>query len=134
MRCLSLSAPWFDHVVFGPKVIENRTWATKHRGKILIHAALSYDTSEVARKAFDVFPCYSAMLAGMIIGQAEIVEIITPEEALKKFPDQKRFIFGPKCWVLKNRRALKTPIRYRGRVGLFQTEVTITEDMLCEPR
>jgi hypothetical protein len=47
MKCVSLHQPWAWAVLHAGKKVENRTWATRHRGPLLIHAArtlASYDT------------------------------------------------------------------------------------------
>jgi len=42
MKALSLSRPW-AWAMFHGKDIENRTWPTSYRGRIIIHAALSWN-------------------------------------------------------------------------------------------
>jgi len=39
MKALSIKQPWASLIAHGLKDIENRTWATKYRGKIYIHAS-----------------------------------------------------------------------------------------------
>lgn len=39
MKALSIKQPWASLIAHGIKDIENRTWATKHRGTIYIHAS-----------------------------------------------------------------------------------------------
>lgn len=39
MKCLSVRQPWASLLVGGIKDVENRTWATNYRGKLLIHAS-----------------------------------------------------------------------------------------------
>lgn len=39
MKALSIKQPWASLIAHGIKDIENRTWATKYRGKVLIHAS-----------------------------------------------------------------------------------------------
>ena len=39
MRVLTLTQPWATLVAIGAKRIETRSWATKYRGPLLIHAA-----------------------------------------------------------------------------------------------
>lgn len=39
MKTLSIKQPWASLIAHGIKDIENRTWATKHRGTIYIHAS-----------------------------------------------------------------------------------------------
>jgi hypothetical protein len=40
MKALSIRQPWAWLIIAGIKDIENRRWATNHRGPILVHAAL----------------------------------------------------------------------------------------------
>jgi hypothetical protein len=42
---LSLWQPWAWLVVYGHKPVENRTWKTKVRGQVLIHATNKFDAS-----------------------------------------------------------------------------------------
>lgn len=39
MKALSLYQPWASLIAVGVKTIETRSWATKYRGRLLIHAA-----------------------------------------------------------------------------------------------
>ncbi len=39
MKALSIKQPWASLIAHGIKDIENRTWATKYRGTIYIHAS-----------------------------------------------------------------------------------------------
>jgi hypothetical protein len=39
MKTLSIKTPYAYLIAYGVKTIENRTWKTKYRGKILIHAS-----------------------------------------------------------------------------------------------
>ena len=41
MLCLTILEPWASGIVFGTKRVENRTWRTRHRGPLLIHAGRS---------------------------------------------------------------------------------------------
>jgi ASCH domain len=41
LRALSVRQPWAWLIVNGYKDIENRTWQTRHRGPLLIHAGVS---------------------------------------------------------------------------------------------
>ena len=40
-RALTVKQPWASLLVAGIKTVENRTWTTKYRGPLAIHAALS---------------------------------------------------------------------------------------------
>ena len=39
MKTLSIKQPWASLIALGIKDVENRTWKTKFRGRILIHAS-----------------------------------------------------------------------------------------------
>ncbi len=39
MKTLSIQQPWASIIIAGIKDVENRTWDTKYRGKLLIHAS-----------------------------------------------------------------------------------------------
>lgn len=43
MKALSVRQPWATLIVAGLKRVETRTWATRHRGPLLIHAAKTPD-------------------------------------------------------------------------------------------
>lgn len=45
---LSLHRPWPALILDGGKDIENRSWATRHRGLLLIHSAKPWDDTAVA--------------------------------------------------------------------------------------
>ena len=41
MKVLSIKEPWASLIMNGTKKIETRSWKTKYRGEIYIHASLS---------------------------------------------------------------------------------------------
>ena len=43
MKALSIRQPWAWLIVHGHKDIENRTWTTSFRGRLLVHAGKSFD-------------------------------------------------------------------------------------------
>ncbi len=47
MKAISIHQPWADLIVFGHKDIENRSWTTRYRGRMLIHAGLTVDRDAV---------------------------------------------------------------------------------------
>lgn len=46
MRGLSLTQPWATLVAIGAKTIETRSWPTRYRGPIAIHAAKGFPTDD----------------------------------------------------------------------------------------
>lgn len=84
---LSIRQPWASLIASGYKDIENRTWKTKYRGLVLIHAALKIDAiqavcaSEIATHCGVTLSVFLRMLdketRGGIVGVAEIVDCVT---------------------------------------------------------
>lgn len=75
MKVLSIKEPYASLIVNGYKV---RSWKTKYRGKILIHASLSYD-----KKTKEKFKEYNLDYAsGEIIGEAVISDCVKVDESL----------------------------------------------------
>ncbi len=109
MKALSIMQPWAWLIVAGHKDIENRTWSTRFRGRVLIHAgkrvdgdARDWDWPDIERPAaFDL---------GGIVGEADIVDCVTASAS--------PWFGGPFGFVLRNARPL--PFRpCRGMLGYF---------------
>lgn len=45
MKVISLLQPWASLVILGHKKIETRSWNTKYRGDLLIHASKRWDNN-----------------------------------------------------------------------------------------
>ena len=43
MRALSIRQPWAYLIAIGAKDVENRSWLTRFRGRIYIHASKRFD-------------------------------------------------------------------------------------------
>ena len=108
--------PWASLIIHGEKDVENRTWTTRYRGLLAIHAGHRFDRnlqpwqrSSVA--AVDAFP------RGAIIGVVELMDIV--RDSSSRWAE-------PTCyhWVLANPRAIE-PVPVRGRLGLWTPEVGI---------
>ena len=104
MKAISIRQPWAWLVVNGHKDIENRTWATKFRGKVLVHAGVhSVTKAEYERflkdcKAARITnpPAIGEFKRGGIVGSVEIVDCVKKSKS--------RWFFGPYGFVLKNAR------------------------------
>jgi ASCH domain len=87
MRALSIKQPWAGLIAAGIKDIENRSWRTRYRGGVLIHAS----TGRSGRSLSDIAHDYDvaigdelarlSTLVGGIIGSVEIVDCVTTSES-----------------------------------------------------
>lgn len=124
MKALSILQPWAWLIVQGHKDIENRTWWTAQRGRILVHAGKKYDRIMHAvyarefREDFGIeLPALEEMPRGGIVGEVDIIDCVRDHSS--RWKDD-----GSWGFVLRN--ATPLPFRpYRGQLGFF--EVTADE-------
>jgi hypothetical protein len=77
MKIISIRQPWASLIVTGVKDVENRTWSTRYRGPILIHASQRADSiaSDELERRFGEGPPPGPRLGG-VVGIAEIVDCV----------------------------------------------------------
>lgn len=81
MKVLSVKQPWASLIIEGYKKYEFRTWKTKYRGELYIHASKKVDKE--ALKYFENLNL--SMSVGCIIGKVNIIDC---EEITKEFEDK----------------------------------------------
>lgn len=89
MKTLSVKQPWADLLVSGLKDIENRTWATKYRGKLLIHASTRPDKGLFDNLTFDqlyslprTYISNCNLQYGSIIGMVELIDCVQNDKSV----------------------------------------------------
>lgn len=121
MLALSVRQPWAWMIFHCGKDIENRNWATKVRGRVLIHAAKTCTFAEYSEADYfaqmycgvDYFPTFSTLELGGIIGSVEIVDCVTRSAS--------NWFMGKYGFVLRDPQPL--PFRpMRGQLGFFEVE------------
>jgi hypothetical protein len=116
VKAISIRQPWAWLIVHGYKDVENRTWVTKYRGPILIHAGKTFDPAfdelcQVLRGEFDIHvPPRKQLSRGGIVGQATIVDCVTDHDSA--------FFSGPYGFVLEDAQPLSFQ-PCKGRLGIF---------------
>jgi len=123
MKAITICQPYAHMIcVTQEKRVENRSWPTRYRGEILIHAGKSREW--LTSDNFGV-PLMD-MQFGAIIGKANLVlcaRIGVIETGLydDAFPwlRNHEHTKGPFCWVLTEMIAFKKPVEYRGAQGIF---------------
>lgn len=123
MKVLTIKQPWADLIVTGVKDIENRTWKTSYRGRILIHASkvpcsreeLEAYTLPVLKGNVDIKNYKPGQLAcGTIIGSVELVDCVINHPS--QWAED-----GVYNWVLANPVLFKEPIHnVKGMLGLWE--------------
>ena len=125
MKVISIKQPYASLIAYGYKVYEFRTWKTKYRGQIYIHAAKNVDKNAM-EKYKDLKLEYKT---GCIIAKAEITNCIEIDDKFKnelkeknKYPyiyshilnnDDNKYAFE-----LKNVESIN-PILTKGQLGIW---------------
>ena len=149
-KVITLWEPYASLVVIGAKQFETRTWTTKHRGTLLIHAAARIPedclelactepfASALAKAGLRVSPDPTLtsgykhnFRAGYILGRVQLERIekvervrqgISPEELA--FGDYSN---GRYAWELENPEVFAEPIPMRGRQAIWNVTLDLSK-------
>lgn len=126
MKVLTIKEPWASLIINRYKKYEFRSWKTKYRGKILIHAGMSLEKDAAKRFSEYNLEYYK----GAIIGEATITDCILVDT---KFNEELRKInplvyarsnhVETYAWKLENIKKYDKPIYIKGKLGLWNYEV-----------
>lgn len=127
MKAISLHQPWASLWLTWRKVHETRSWSTKHRGDLAVHASKRLELVDgplldIVIKEFG--PGWERQLPlGCVIGVVNIIDCIPTDVVLGVYGDNLYcgdWSPGRFAWERYPRvRVLEDPIPYRGRQGLF---------------
>ena len=122
MKVLTIREPWASLIVNGYKKYEFRSWKTKYRGKLLIHAGSKLEKDMVSR--FSLYNLDYKM--GYIIGEANLVDcILVDEDFNNRLLKENNIVYGKSnhvekyAWKLEDIVMYKEPICVRGKLGLW---------------
>lgn len=128
MKVLSIMQPWAWLIVHGYKDVENRTWATNHRGPLLIHASRTVDADAYDYLAQLVpqieLPSKNSIDRGAIIGGVHLVnctrEITSPVWHQS----------GMVGWYFsRNVLCFSEPFQCKGALGLWTAPESLTQSL-----
>jgi len=123
---LSLTQP-MAWAIFNGKGVENRTWPTKFRGKVMIHASKGFNKEHYQwimendnRLVTGGLPFVYEFVHGAIIGEVDIVDCVRGHGSRWAMDGQWQF-------VLANPVSYKEPIPCKGQLGFFEVAQDKTE-------
>lgn len=129
MKALSLIQPWATLIMMGLKNWETRSWQTRHRGALLIHASRTSDkagrelwendpTLTLIRKVAEL-PKFEKLPRGAIIGMVILHNVhateTLPENEKEPYGD---FSPGRFAWLMTVKEQYD-PIPCKGALGLW---------------
>jgi len=141
MKAITLWGPWAHLITLDLKHYETRSWGTKYRGLLAIHASKKivplndslraltlnqrrYVNDKICLKYSD----YRSMPAGAVIAICSLVDCV---EITASFISKLNWLekacgdytLGRFAWVLEDVRAISEPIPIRGKQKLWEWEV-----------
>lgn len=146
MKAITLWEPWATLIAYGYKKFETRSWLTRYRGDIVIHAAKRrpqqedfnaetlkalYEISLATNESFD-FHLGSAIAIG------KLVSVFSTEDVLdSQFIGEDEAAFGDYspnrfAWWIQNVRRIN-PYPLRGQQGLWNTPSTFQPTFYLSP-
>ena len=138
MKALTVKQPWAHLICAGIKDVENRTWKTNFRGRVLIHAAAkdfdfrSHMTSEYQREF--IRKVKKPYTHGAIIGSVEIVDcVLSKDDKFSSWGDLYCW-----HWKLSNPILFKNPIEnVKGKLSFWESQYEVCHicgqisDVIC---
>ncbi len=133
MKTLSIQQPWASLIVAGLKDVENRTWSTDYRGRILIHASgkkipngylYNSNPAELIQEISNIvymggMPNFEDLPLGAIIGYVDLVDIKD-----ETYLDSDWAQGAPCQWIVNNAYIFDEPITdVKGKLGLWEYDI-----------
>ncbi|MER7361839.1 ASCH domain-containing protein [Nonomuraea wenchangensis] len=126
MKAITVRQPWAWAIATGRKPVENRTWTTRHRGLLAIHAAARWAGPDALRDVCDLADCHVSDVRvtdkhlGAIVAVVDLVDVctamLTPGDTCGCGPWA---MGGHAHWRVVNPRPLAVPIPCKGRLMLW---------------
>lgn len=117
MKAISIKQPWAWAILHAGKNVENRTWATKYRGPLAIHAGKAYDhEGEAFLRNVMGLDVPADLPKGGIVGVVEVMDCVTSPDQVWGSPE---WFSGPYGWVLGSAIPLTFAL-YKGKLGFME--------------
>lgn len=143
VEVLTLIQPWASLIAYEEKMIETRSWGTKHRGDLAIHAGkkIDYEACEQPRIKLALakhgITKPSQLPTGCIVGICKVFDCVKmaadPGSKLGvKVPGYKlsdreysfgNYAPGRYAWILANVRRPARPIPAKGQLGIWKYDL-----------
>lgn len=127
MKVLTIKQPWATLIMQGYKRFEFRSWQTKYRGDLLIHAGKGID-KEAIKRLEKYLP--EELPTGKILGKVTLVDCIKmspefKEELLKENRDiyTKSSFQENYGWQMDNVQVFKELIEAKGHLSLWEYNI-----------
>ena len=127
MKILTIKQPWATLIMQGDKRFEFRSWQTKYRGDLLIHAGKGLDKEALKRlKKY----LANELPTGKILGKVKLVDCIKMCPEFKEMLEKENNEIYTKSsfsenfgWQLTDVKVFDNPIEAKGQLGLWEYDI-----------
>lgn len=118
MKAITIQNPWAGLIVAGVKRVENRSWPTRFRGELAIHAGKGRGWMKAAPAWVRELPAAGEPVFGAVIGTVKVVDCLRLDEYRARYGEDP-FASGPWCHVYEDPKPLAEPVACRGGLSLW---------------
>lgn len=149
MKTITIKQPWASLIIEGIKDVENRTWKTNFRGRVLVHASarpanIKYEIEgQASIKEIQMFSALGRAeeddLFGCIIGSVEIVDCVINHPSI--WAEKTTYAYLGKLtvecqppiynFVLANPIKFPEPIPMKGKLSFWESECEVLKCPNC---
>ena len=127
MKVLTIKQPWATLIMQGNKRYEFRSWQTKYRGDLLIHAGKGID-KETMKRLSKYLP--KELPVGKILGKVTLIDCIKCDDDFKgKCLKENKDVYAIStfiekfAWQLENVEVFDEPIEAKGKLSLWEYDI-----------
>ena len=127
MKTLTIKQPWATLIMQGYKRFEFRSWQTKYRGDLLIHAGKGID-KETMKRLVKYLP--EELPYGKILGKVKLVDCIKMSPEFKELLLKENSDIYTKSsfqenygWQVSEVEVFDKPIEAKGHLSLWEYEI-----------
>ncbi len=128
MRVISIRQPWATLIALNLKPVENRNWATRYRGPVLLHASAKDESNDPEVIAFclerGVDISKMTFQTGGIIGRTMLHDCVDGRSASRLTPFQKTWFEGRYGLLMKDGSRVSF-VSCKGRLGLYPPDTDL---------
>lgn len=131
MRAISLWQPWASAMAARLKFNETRSWSTKYRGLLVIHAAKRWTREEIDFFVHhaDIASLPTQIPLGQIVAIGNLIDCVPTESIRDSISEREEswgnYSDGRFAWRFESLMALETPVPFKGAQGLFNVPLEL---------
>lgn len=125
IKVITVRQPWVDHIFYGVKWCENRTWKTEYRGPLYVHSAANWASG---MRRCSPGPGTTSAIVGCVqlvdvidltVAGLEGVKAAARRYGLRLDSISLEHVKGSQCWIITQPRLLQDAIPQKGNQKIW---------------